>query len=74
MPFTARRDPELEPDAIRAAHARLHPAFRDSPQYVHEGLSAATGAEVVLKVETVNPIRAFTPDQIALVGEVLQLL
>lgn len=59
MPFTARRDSELEPDAIRAAHARLHPAFRGSPQYVHEGLSAATGAEVVLKVETVNPIRAF---------------
>ena len=59
MPFTARRDPELEPDAIRAAHARVHPAFRNSPQYVHEGLSAATGTEVVLKVETVNPIRAF---------------
>ena len=59
MPFSARRDPELEPDAIRAAHARLHPAFRGSPQYVHEGLSAAVGAPVVLKVETVNPIRAF---------------
>lgn len=59
MPFTARRDPELEPDAIRAAHARIHPAFRDSPQYVHEGLSAATGTEILLKVETVNPIRAF---------------
>ena len=59
MPFTARRDPELEPDAIRAAHTRIHPAFRGSPQYVHEGLSAATGAEILLKVETVNPIRAF---------------
>src|SRR5688500_3047742 len=59
MPFTARRDPELEPDAIRAAHARLHAAFRGSPQYVHEGLSAATGSPVVLKVEAVNPIRAF---------------
>jgi threonine dehydratase len=59
MPFTARRDPELVPDAIRAAHGRLHPVFRGSPQYLHEGLSAATGAEVVLKVETVNPIRAF---------------
>lgn len=59
MPFTARRDPELEPAAIRAAHARIHPAFRDSAQYVHEGLSASTGAHVVLKVESVNPIRAF---------------
>ena len=59
MPCTARRDLELSPDAIRAAQARLHPAFRDSPQYVHEGLSAVAGSDVVLKVETVNPIRAF---------------
>jgi threonine dehydratase len=59
MPFSARRDPELEPDAIRAAHERIHPAFRGSPQYLHEGLSAATGAGIVLKIESVNPIRAF---------------
>ena len=59
MPFAARRDPELEPEAIRAAHARIHPAFRDAPQYVHEGLSAAVGSSVLVKVETVNPIRAF---------------
>ncbi|MEW5990801.1 MAG: pyridoxal-phosphate dependent enzyme [Chloroflexota bacterium] len=59
MPFRARRDPELEPDAIRAAQARIHPAFTGSPQYVHEGLSRAAGVEVVLKVECVNPIRAF---------------
>jgi threonine dehydratase len=59
MPFSARHDPELEPASIRAAHGRIAPAFRGSPQYVHEGLSAATGTELVLKVETVNPIRAF---------------
>lgn len=59
VPFSAREDPELEPDAIRAAHGRIHPAFRTSPQFVHEGLSARAGVEVVLKVETVNPIRAF---------------
>ena len=59
MPFHARRDPELAPDAIRAAHARIHPSFRGSPQYVHDGLSTATGAGIVLKVESVNPIRAF---------------
>lgn len=59
MPFRARHDPELEPDAIRAAHGRIHPAFRGSAQYLHEGLSRAAGVEVVLKVETVNPIRAF---------------
>lgn len=59
MPVTARHDPELEPESIRAAHARIHPAFRGSPQYVHEALSASTGAEIALKLETVNPIRAF---------------
>jgi len=59
VPFRARRDPELEPEAIRAAHARIHPAFRGSPQYLHEGLSRAAGVEVVVKVECVNPIRAF---------------
>ncbi len=59
MPFRARHDPELEPDAIRAAHRTIHPAFTNSPQYVHEGLSARAGLEVVLKVESINPIRAF---------------
>ena len=59
MPFRARRDPELEPDAIRAAYHRIHPAFRDSPQFVHEGLGARAGSVVVLKVESINPIRAF---------------
>jgi threonine dehydratase len=59
VPFRARRDPELEPDAIRAARLRIHPAFRGSPQYLHEGLSRAAGVDVVVKVECVNPIRAF---------------
>ena len=51
--------PELEPAAIRAAHRRIDPAFTDSPQFVQEGLSARLGAPVVVKVETVNPIRSF---------------
>jgi len=50
----ARRDPELEPAAIRAAHAGIHPAFTGSPQYLHDGLSWVAGVEVVLKVECVN--------------------
>lgn len=57
--FQARRDPELEPAAIRAAAARIHPAFTGSPQFVHEGLGAIAGRDVVLKVECLNPIRAF---------------
>jgi threonine dehydratase len=52
-------DPALEPEAIRAAHARISVAFRDSPQYVHEGLSARWGDPVIVKVETTNPIRSF---------------
>jgi len=51
--------PELEPAAIRAAHGRIHPAFVGSPQYVHDGLSERLGVPVIVKVETVNPIRAF---------------
>lgn len=59
MPFSARRDPELEPAAIRAAHARIPPAFTATPQLVHEGLGGRAGTPVVLKVESLNPIRAF---------------
>ena len=51
--------PELEPAAIRAAHDRIDRAFVHSPQYVHEGLSGRLGVPVVVKVETVNPIRTF---------------
>jgi threonine dehydratase len=52
-------EPALTPDAIRAAHRSIHPAFTGSPQYVHDGLSARLGVPVIVKVETVNPIRSF---------------
>jgi threonine dehydratase len=51
--------PELEPDAIRAAHATIDPVFRDAPQHVHDGLSARLGVPVIVKIETINPIRCF---------------
>ncbi len=51
--------PELEPATISAAHPRIPRAFRDTPQFVHEGLSARLGVPVIVKVETVNPIRSF---------------
>jgi threonine dehydratase len=54
-----QRPPELEPPAIRAALASMDPAFVAAPQYVHEGLSARLGVPVIVKVETVNPIRSF---------------
>ncbi len=51
--------PDLQPDVIRAAHFRIPHAFRDSPQFVHEGLSGRLGVPVIVKVETVNPIGSF---------------
>ena len=51
--------PHLDPTAIRGAHAAIHPAFRASPQYLHDGLSERAGAPVIVKVETANPIRCF---------------
>jgi threonine dehydratase len=59
VPAALIPSPDLTKDAIRAAHARIDPAFTDSPQYVHEGLSARAGVPVIVKVETVNPIRSF---------------
>jgi threonine dehydratase len=52
-------DPALSADAIRAAHRAIHPAFTNSPQFVHDGLSSRLGVPVIVKVETVNPIRSF---------------
>ena len=42
----------------RSAH-EIDPVFTRSPQFNCEPLSAALGAEVMLKVETINPIRSF---------------
>jgi threonine dehydratase len=44
---------------IVAASAAIDPAFRDSPQYEAETLQAQLGCRVVVKVETLNPIRSF---------------
>ena len=46
-------------DDIRSAQPAIAPVFRDSPQFVHEGLSLRLGVPVVVKIETLNPIRAF---------------
>jgi threonine dehydratase len=54
-----RTIPELEPAAIRAAWSSIDPAFRDMPQYVHDGLSARLAVPVIVKIETANPIRSF---------------
>ena len=50
---------ELQPVAIRAAAEAIDPVFIATPQFVHDGLSERLGVPVVVKVETVNPIRSF---------------
>ncbi|MEA2608077.1 MAG: threonine dehydratase [Chloroflexota bacterium] len=49
----------LSLESIRRARGRIDPAFLDTPQYVHEGLSARAGIPVIVKIETANPIRSF---------------
>jgi threonine dehydratase len=49
----------LSLERIARAPAVIDPAFLDSPQFHAEPLDAVTGAHVVVKVETVNPIRCF---------------
>jgi threonine dehydratase len=49
----------LNIDRIEAATYSIDRVFQNSPQYVCSGLSSALGCNVVLKVETLNPIRCF---------------
>jgi threonine dehydratase len=44
---------------IVAASAAIDPAFRDTPQFEAETLQAELGCRLVVKVETLNPIRSF---------------
>jgi threonine dehydratase len=44
---------------IIAASAAIDPVFRDTPQYEAETLQAQLGCRLVVKVETLNPIRSF---------------
>ncbi len=44
---------------IVAASAAIDPVFRDTPQYEAETLQEALGCRLVVKVETLNPIRSF---------------
>lgn len=46
-------------DRIREAAEVIDPAFKDTPQYLSETLSARLGVNIVLKVECINPIRSF---------------
>ena len=52
-------DRRLSLRGIETAAARIDPVFLASPQYPCEPLGDALGCELVLKVETQNPIRSF---------------
>ena len=49
----------LEMERIESALGKIDPVFLNSPQYVCESLSHVLGCRIVLKVETINPIRCF---------------
>jgi threonine dehydratase len=49
----------LSLDAIARASRDIDPVFRTTPQFESDALGRRLGARVVLKVETVNPIRSF---------------
>jgi threonine dehydratase len=50
---------DLTAARIEAAVAEIDPVFLGTPQFVDEGLSDRLGRELVVKVETLNPIGSF---------------
>jgi threonine dehydratase len=62
---------DLSPDRIAAAVDRIDPTFLGTPQFASERLSARLGREVVVKVETLNPIGSFKGRGTSLLGQQL---
>jgi len=52
-------DLDLSIARIEEAARTIDPVFLNTPQYADEQLSAALGRNVVVKVETANPLRSF---------------
>lgn len=52
-------DTDLDPTRIAEATNLIDPVFRDTPQYFDEQLHAALGSRVLVKIETLNPLRSF---------------
>ncbi len=49
----------LSLESIENAMQTIPPEFLNSPQYESEALNAVLGSQVILKIETLNPIRSF---------------
>jgi threonine dehydratase len=62
---------DLSPDRIAAAVDRIDPTFLGTPQFVSERLSARLEREIVVKVETLNPIGSFKGRGTSLLGQQL---
>ena len=54
-----RASVRLDLERIRSAVFCIAPVFRNTPQYVCPPLGEALGCELILKLETANPIRCF---------------
>jgi threonine dehydratase len=52
-------DVDLDLTRIEEAARAAEPAFRDSPQFVSDQLCAALGRNVLVKIETANPLGSF---------------
>lgn len=50
---------DIDLDNIARAAESIDPVFRGTPQYVDDRLCAELGRRVLVKVETVNPLRSF---------------
>jgi threonine dehydratase len=50
---------DISIERIAAAAAAIDPVFKTTPQFVCEGISTELGRRILLKVETLNPIRSF---------------
>ena len=57
--YPPRVDASISIDRIREAAGVIDPVFLHTPQYECEPLSGRLGARIVLKVESLNPIRSF---------------
>jgi len=54
-----RKKTRLSNRKIEEAVKKIDPLFLNTPQFAHDALSQALGASVMLKIETLNPIRSF---------------
>jgi threonine dehydratase len=60
-PTSQRAEPRtrLDLNRIRSAIPKIAPVFRNTPQYACRALGEALDCELIVKLETANPVRSF---------------